>query len=353
MEPKPISSRRATAEEQGADSPAFESRVRTFKSTLQASSIDLQELKYLTNSGIPDRDGLRAIVWKILLGYLPPDQKNWDRILARKRNEYANFCKDLIIEPSHGSEELPTTDDHPLSQNTSSVWNAYFKDAEMHEQIERDVMRTHPDMHFFSGSDGAAVTHRKEMIRALFIFAKLNPGLTYIQGMNELLAPLYYTFRTDIDEDAAKHAEADAFYCFIDLISEFRDNFCQSLDNSQLGIKAMMGRLVDALQAADQELWLHINIKNKVNMQFYSFRWITLLLTQEFPFPDVVRLWDTLLSDSAGRTKCLLQLCVAMLCNIRSELLQGDFSQNLKMLQRYPPVDVNAILYKAQQLTLP
>jgi hypothetical protein len=67
------------------------------------------------------------------------------------------------------------------------------------------------------------------MIRALFIFAKLNPGLTYIQGMNELLAPLYYTFRTDIDADAAQHAEADAFYCFIDLISEFRDNFCQSL----------------------------------------------------------------------------------------------------------------------------
>lgn len=67
------------------------------------------------------------------------------------------------------------------------------------------------------------------MIRALFIFAKLNPGLTYIQGMNELLAPLYYTFSTDIDHDAGKHAEADAFYCFIDLISEFRDNFCQSL----------------------------------------------------------------------------------------------------------------------------
>lgn len=36
-------------------------------------------------------------------------------------------------------------------------------------------------------------------------------------------------------------------------------------DNSQLGIKAMMGRLSDALQAADQELWLHVNIKNKVS----------------------------------------------------------------------------------------
>ena len=31
----------------------------------------------------------------------------------------------------------------------------------MMEQIDRDVMRTHPDMHFFSGSDGAAVLHQE------------------------------------------------------------------------------------------------------------------------------------------------------------------------------------------------
>lgn len=31
----------------------------------------------------------------------------------------------------------------------------------MLEQIERDVMRTHPDMHFFSGDDPKAVMHRK------------------------------------------------------------------------------------------------------------------------------------------------------------------------------------------------
>ena len=30
----------------------------------------------------------------------------------------------------------------------------------MMEQIDRDVLRTHPDMHFFSGDDGSAVTHR-------------------------------------------------------------------------------------------------------------------------------------------------------------------------------------------------
>ena len=67
------------------------------------------------------------------------------------------------------------------------------------------------------------------MKRALFIFAKLHPGLRYVQGMNELLAPLYYHFRLDPDRDSAAHAEADAFFCFMDIISEFRDNFCQQL----------------------------------------------------------------------------------------------------------------------------
>lgn len=31
----------------------------------------------------------------------------------------------------------------------------------MMEQIDRDVMRTHPGLHFFSGDDGTAVTHRE------------------------------------------------------------------------------------------------------------------------------------------------------------------------------------------------
>ena len=37
---------------------------------------------------------------------------------------------------------------------------AAVQDAEVREQIERDVMRTHPDMHFFSGDDPPAMLHR-------------------------------------------------------------------------------------------------------------------------------------------------------------------------------------------------
>lgn len=30
---------------------------------------------------------------QLLLGYLPPDQRQWEATLMRKRAEYARFCK--------------------------------------------------------------------------------------------------------------------------------------------------------------------------------------------------------------------------------------------------------------------
>ncbi len=37
-------------------------------------------------------------------------------------------------------------------------------------------------------------THADVLARVLFIYAKLNPGIKYVQGMNEVLAVLYYCF---------------------------------------------------------------------------------------------------------------------------------------------------------------
>ncbi len=50
-------------------------------------------------------------------------------------------------------------------------------------------------------------------------------------------------FRTDPDEAEAVQAEADAFYCFMDLISEFGDNFCQQL----VSLLASLHRVVPGL----------------------------------------------------------------------------------------------------------
>ena len=42
--------------------------------------------------------------------------------------------------------------------------------------------------------DNYIYTHSDILARILFIYAKLNAGLSYVQGMNEILAVLYYCF---------------------------------------------------------------------------------------------------------------------------------------------------------------
>jgi hypothetical protein len=44
---------------------------------------------------------------------------------------------------------------------------------------------------------------QESLRRVLTIFAKLNPGIRYVQGMNEVLAPLFYVFKNDPDQSNA------------------------------------------------------------------------------------------------------------------------------------------------------
>eukprot|EP00887_Chlorella_sp_A99_P002443 scaffold10.g2443.t1 len=459
-----------------AEKPPALNRAAAFKCLLDAEVLDSRALRELAFHGVPDDRGLRAAVWRCLLHYqdliIDPKKFSVPSGVQLAADSHPNpLLLDAATRTSSGASGADGAsvagggggkgsggggaaaaaaasleaalhrmqlghEDHPLSTSEGSMWKAYFADAEMQQQIERDVQRTHPDMHFFGGGSHEAAAHRRQMQRALFVYAKLNPGIRYVQagagargrevrgwggaagahaetlpahakpqGMNELLAPLYYLFATDPDKEvgaavgcrgawrvqgrgarsipcalrvcspaaggsseedvarrqtrarrcgrraqAAAHAEADAFYCFVDLLSEFRDHFCKQLDNSAVGIKATMAQLSQFLRAYDEQLWMHLEVVNHVNPQFYAFRWITLLLTQEFAFPDALRLWDTLLSDQAGRGDCLLRLCAAMLLHVREELLEGDFAANMKLLQRYPPVDVHVILRQAEAL---
>ena len=45
----------------------IENRVHRFKQELAASRINIHGLKRLAFHGIPDKDGLRAVVWKVSL----------------------------------------------------------------------------------------------------------------------------------------------------------------------------------------------------------------------------------------------------------------------------------------------
>lgn len=111
----------------------------------------------------------------------------------------------------------------------------------------------------------------------------------------------------------------------------------------------MMSRLLVQLKNCDLDVWLLFQ-QLELKPQYYSFRWITLLLSQEFPLPDVLRIWDSLFSDQ-NRFDFLIHVCCAMIVILRNQLLDGDFPSNLKLLQNFPPMDVQIILSKAVELS--
>lgn len=170
-----------TSEGQGLAwaSTGHEARLQRFVAELRSNNISLDNLRSLAHSGIPDKKGLRALTWKVannadsactayasvqvplsicksvlqlLLGYLPVNATQWDKVLKQRRATYREFCQvsnvssvlvvasiclarvyiywmaqDLIIKPGTGQAAFGTDADHPLSQHSNSRWNAFFQ----------------------------------------------------------------------------------------------------------------------------------------------------------------------------------------------------------------------------------
>lgn len=331
--------------------------------------IDTKKLSSVCfSNGLPDDHTYRSLAWKILLNYLPNDRSEWDRTLAKKRNDYHNFVQDLIFADPLQNQK----DDHPLNPSPTSQWNVYFRDNEVLSQIFKDVRRLYPDISFFQqktfksytkrspsnsrrnstdanstpneercdivgrpvfaraqsidilrNTFGGLVTkensknrssnstgsdddiddidllsfssldeteyHWQVVARVLFIYAKLNPGHGYVQGMNEIIGPIYYVFSQDTKSNMFKgHSEADTFWCFTELMSEIRDLYNSQMDSDrQSGVISMMTKLTNLLSQEEPELYHLLYQVQAIKPHYYAFRWITLLLSQEFPLPGL------------------------------------------------------------------
>lgn len=64
-------------------------RLQRFMGTLNQPVVDLKELRSLAKQGVPDDlKGLRSLVWKLLIGYLPPDRSKWKAAVEINHETY-------------------------------------------------------------------------------------------------------------------------------------------------------------------------------------------------------------------------------------------------------------------------
>lgn len=76
--------------------------------------------------GAPDEPGYRALCWKLLLNFLPPDKGLWEETTKQKRSIYHQFVEDLWINDPNMCENM---------------------DLKLLRAIERDIQRTSATMY--------------------------------------------------------------------------------------------------------------------------------------------------------------------------------------------------------------
>ena len=334
-----------------------------------------KNLQLFSEDGIPDEIPiLRSIVWKINLGYLSINNEEWENILSEKRNSYF-YYKNII--------QKNLLEEFKLFENYSNMSKEEKEDLDkktnklLLEQICKDVNRTHNQLDFFfKPTDENNKLSQKELIqlmdnrrncsmkdindiykinikethadviaRILFIYSKFFPDISYVQGMNEIIAPIYYVFSFDKTygvEASVENIEADVFWTFNSLMEQIKNNFNSEKNQDDTGIGGKVQKFKKMLQIMDLQLYQHFEA---FNVEYYTFayRWFILFFSQEFLMIDILRLWDYLFSSDDKYFNCYF-VSLAVLELKREELLVSDLSGILSNLKSFKGLSVEEII---------
>ncbi|CBF71108.1 GTPase-activating protein GYP7 [Aspergillus nidulans FGSC A4] len=232
------------------------------------------------HGGLDPNDGVRKEAWLFLLEVYPWDSDSEDRqaLMNSRRDEYIRL-------KGAWWERMVEGDSTPKQQE-------WWK--EQRNRIEKDVHRTDRTIPLFAGEDiphpdpdspfadvGTNV-HLEQMKDMLLTYNEYNPDLGYVQGMSDLLAPIYAVMQDD----------AVAFWAFANFMNRMERNFLRD----QSGMRAQLLTLDHLVQLMDPQLYLHLQSADSTNF-FFFFRMLLVWYKREFEWVDVLRLWETLWTD--------------------------------------------------------
>lgn len=288
----------ASAKELEAHSARI-TRINKFKRILQASTINVGELREAAWSGLPSE--VRAMSWQLLLGYLPTSSERRVATLERKRKEYLDGVRQAFDRGS-ASNFVPATGLAALQSSPASQLRGKNRglDEAVWHQISIDVPRTNPHLELYSYE-----ATQRSLERILYLWAIRHPASGYVQGINDLVTPFWQVFLgqyiTDSEVDSGMDpgqlpkavldaVEADSFWCLTKLLDGIQDNYI----HAQPGIQRQVAALRDLTARIDGTLAKHMEREGVEFIQF-SFRWMNCLLMREISVKNTIRMWDTYL----------------------------------------------------------
>ncbi|ETN40610.1 uncharacterized protein HMPREF1541_04887 [Cyphellophora europaea CBS 101466] len=309
------------------------------------------------HGGLDPDDGVRKEAWLFLLGVYDWNSTKEERhsFMNRKRDEYIQL---------KGAWWDRMVEGHPTPEQ-EEWWK------EQKNRIEKDVHRTdrhiplfagedipHPDPSSpFYNTDGPGTNVHMEQLKDMLltyleydtppseshpahVYKTSNPhpqNLGYVQGMSDLLSPLYAVFQDD----------AVAFWAFVNFMQRMSRNFVRS----QSGMRSQLSTLDQLVQLLDPKLYLHLQSADSTNF-FFFFRMLLVWYKREFDWPDVLRLWETLWTDYLS-SQFHLFIAVAILEKHREVIMEHlkQFDEVLKYINELSgTIELRETLVRAEGL---
>ncbi|XP_006351129.1 GTPase-activating protein GYP1 [Solanum tuberosum] len=291
-------------------------RLMKFTKELSATTVILEKLRELSWNGIPSY--LRPNIWRLLLGYAPPNSDRREGVLRRKRLDYLD-----CVAQYYDIQDIERTDE----------------EINMLRQIAVDCPRTVPDVSFFHQAQV-----QKSLERILYIWAIRHPASGYVQGINDLATPFLVVFlsehvegsidnwmMSDLPSEKISGIEADCYWCLSKLLDGMQDHYTFA----QPGIQRLVFKLKELVRRIDEPVSTHMEEQGLEFLQF-AFRWFNCLLIREIPFHLVNRLWDTYLAEGDALPDFLVYIAASFLLTWSDNLLKLDFQEMVMFLQHLP-----------------
>ena len=250
--------------------------------------------------GIPESlPCLRPLIWKSLIGFYPLNNlEQWKDETINKSKIYEDLVKKYDYYPKNIKEE---------------------QDKNLIDQINKDLPRTRFDCDFYVNNSNNYDTLR----RILFLYANEHSDVHYIQGMNEIIAIIFYIFSKDDNPFIEKYKESDSYFIFEKLMEEIKDIFImENINYSQLFIKEQIEQIKKILKKIDSEL---INYFQDIGVEIDNFvmRWLLVLFAQEFTMDVAVNFYDRVFTQK-NKIKFICYISAAIIEKNRNTLIKLD-----------------------------
>lgn len=234
-----------------------------------------------------------------------------------------DYWDEFILKPNSKIYKFSAIDYHLMFQihndiiRTQRYWKYFNKNSLSNFKRKNDISFDY---------DG----HLRRLERIMYIFACENPKISYLQGFNELLMPLYYCALKELKELDAVEAVAFTFFKKLilntKLISIYvKKDGCNKLSKTISVFSKLVSKHLPQINKMIKNL--------KIEPIFYCLKWFSLMFAQNYDLNAILILWDNLFEHLDDLLNYLFFIGLSHLHYLEKEIDENNPSQTIKLLQ--------------------